>query len=84
MVLTFVTAWILSLPGTVLGAGGMWLAAMAGNRVVAERSSDSFPDGCSQLGRSLDHARPMVVVATDDHGLFGTTLGDSLVAYELK
>lgn len=31
MVLTFITAWILILLGTVLGAGGMWLAALGGS-----------------------------------------------------
>jgi quinoprotein glucose dehydrogenase len=31
MVLTFVTAWILILLGTVLGAGGLWLAALGGS-----------------------------------------------------
>ena len=30
------------------------------------------------------HGRQMVVVAAGGHGSFGTTLGDSLVAYELK
>jgi len=31
MVLTFITAWILILLGAVLGAGGVWLAALGGS-----------------------------------------------------
>lgn len=30
------------------------------------------------------HGRQMVVVAAGGHGSFGTTLGDTVLAYELK